>query len=111
VISGNGVMRCYDFSGNEQWMLDVPGKFGKFGHNHGYGSSPLLLDGKIIVEVLHGMKTDDPSYLLALDAAIGKVLWRVERPTDALNESPDAYTTPAVLEVGGRKQIVVSGGY
>ncbi len=110
VVSGNGVIRCYDFAGNEKWTLDVPGKFGKFGHNHGYGSSPLLLDGKLIVEVLHGMKTDDPSYLLALNASDGSVLWRVERATDALNESPDAYTTPAVLEVGGRKQLVVSGG-
>ncbi len=110
VISGNGVIRCYDFAGNEKWTLDVPGKFGKFGHNHGYGSSPVLLDGKLIIEVLHGMKTDDPSYLLALNAADGKVLWRVERPTDALYESPDAYTTPAVLEVGGKKQLVVSGG-
>lgn len=110
VMSGNGMVRCFDFAGNEKWSLDVPGKFGKFGLNHGYGSSPLLLDGKLIVEVLHGMRTDDPSYLLALNAADGKVLWRVERPTDAVHESPDAYTTPAVLEIGGRKQLVVSGG-
>jgi outer membrane protein assembly factor BamB len=110
VVSGNGVIRCYDFSGNEKWTLDLPAKFGKFGHNHGYGSSPLLLDGKLIVEVLHGMRTDDPSYVLALNATDGKVLWRVERPTDAVHESPDAYTTPAVHEVGGRKQLVISGG-
>jgi outer membrane protein assembly factor BamB len=68
------------------------------------------VDGKVIVEVLHGMKTDDPSYLLALNAADGKVLWRVERATDAVFESPDAYTTPAVLVIGGKKQLVVSGG-
>ncbi len=110
VLSGNGVMACFDFAGNEKWKLDIPDKFGKFGHNHGYGSSPLLLDGKLIVEVLHGMKTDDPSYVFALNATDGKVLWRVERPTDAVHESPDAYTTPAVLEVNGRKQIVILGG-
>jgi outer membrane protein assembly factor BamB len=110
VVSGNGMVRCYDFAGNEKWSLDVPGKFGKFGHNHGYGSSPVLVDGKLIIEVLHGMKTDDPSYLLALNATDGKVLWRVERETDALFESPDAYTTPAVVVVDGKKQLVVSGG-
>jgi outer membrane protein assembly factor BamB len=110
VVSGNGVIHCFDFAGTARWTFDVPGKYGKFGHNHGYGSSPLLLDGKLVVTVLHGMKTDDPSYLLALNAADGKVLWRVERPTDAIFESPDAYTTPAVLEVGGKKQLVVSGG-
>jgi outer membrane protein assembly factor BamB len=108
-VSGNGVLACFDFAGNEKWRMNIPEKFGQFGHNHGYGSSPLLLDGKLIIEVLHGMKTDDPSYLFALNAADGKLLWRVERPTDAIYESPDAYTTPAVLEVGGKKQIVVLG--
>jgi outer membrane protein assembly factor BamB len=60
--------------------------------------------------VLHGMKTDDPSYVFSLDAASGKLLWRVDRATDAERETPDAYTTPTVVEVGGRKQIVISGG-
>ena len=110
IVSGNGVIVCFDLDGNEKWKFDVPKKYGAFGHNHGYGSSPLLLDGKLIVEVLHGMRTDDPSYVLALNAATGEVLWRVERPTDAVSESPDAYTTPAVLEIGGKKQIVILGG-
>jgi outer membrane protein assembly factor BamB len=110
VMSGNGLISCFDFTGNEKWKFDVPAKFGKLGLNHGYGSSPLLLDGKLIVPVLHGMKTDDPSYLLALDATTGAVLWRVERPTDAIRESPDSYITPALLETGGKKQIVIVGG-
>ena len=41
------------------------------------------------------MKTDDPSYLLKIDAATGKTIWRVERLTEAVSESPDSYTTPA----------------
>lgn len=109
-MSGNGIIVCYDFAGTEKWKMDVPAKFGAFGLNHGYGASPILLDGKLIVPVLHGMKTDDPSYVFALNADTGAVLWRVERPTDAIRESPDAYTTPAVLEVNGKKEIVLVGG-
>ena len=45
-----------------------------------------------------------------MNAVDGKKLWHVERPTDAEHETPDAYSTPAVLTVGGKKQIVVSGG-
>jgi outer membrane protein assembly factor BamB len=110
VVSGNGMVSCFDMDGKEIWKFNVPEKFGRLGLQHGYGSSPLLLDGKLIVQVLHGMRTDDPSYLVALNAATGDVVWRVDRPTDAINESPDAYTTPAKLEIGGKKQIVVLGG-
>jgi outer membrane protein assembly factor BamB len=110
VMSGNGVITCFDFDGNQKWKFSVPEKFGRLGLNHGYGSSPLLLDGKLIVPVLHGMRTDDPSYIFALKGETGELLWRVERPTDAISESPDAYTTPALLEVNGKKQIVILGG-
>ncbi|MCH7547135.1 MAG: PQQ-like beta-propeller repeat protein, partial [Planctomycetes bacterium] len=84
-------------------------KYGKFGLNWGYASSPLLLDNRIIIEVLHGMRTDDPSYIVAFDAQSGSVLWRQERPTDAPREAPDAYTTPIAYEQNGVTQIIISG--
>ncbi len=62
------------------------------------------------MQVLHGMKTDDPSYLLRIDKATGKTVWKVERPTQAQRESPDAYTTPALLRYGKSTEIVVTGG-
>jgi outer membrane protein assembly factor BamB len=109
-VSGNGVIACFDLDGKEIWTFNIPEKFGAIGIGHGYGSSPLLLDDKLVVQVLHGQRTDDPSYIFALNANSGEVMWRVERPTDAIAESPDAYTTPAVLELEGKKQIVVLGG-
>jgi len=104
------VLKAFDFSGRELWARDIPKDYGPFGLNWGYASSPLLLRDALYVQVLHGMKTDDPSYLLAIDATTGKTRWRVVRPTDALNESPDAYTTPALARVGGKEEIVVAGG-
>lgn len=110
VVSGNGMVACFDFDGNEQWKFDIPKNYGKIGVQFGYGSSPLLLDGMLVFQMLQGMLTDEPSYVFALNAADGRKLWHVERPTDALHETPDAYSTPAVLVHGGRKEIVVSGG-
>jgi outer membrane protein assembly factor BamB len=69
-----------------------------------------LHDDALYVQVLHGMHTDDPSYLLRIDKASGKTVWRVERPTRARFESPDAYTTPALLRYGGTTEIVITGG-
>jgi outer membrane protein assembly factor BamB len=34
----------------------------------------------------------------------------VERPTAAVSESPDAYTTPLAVKVGGATEIVITGG-
>ncbi|HXV63465.1 MAG TPA: PQQ-binding-like beta-propeller repeat protein, partial [Vicinamibacteria bacterium] len=31
-------------------------------------------------------------------------------PTDAIRESPDSYTTPALLEYDGKKELVITGG-
>ncbi len=110
VVSGNGMIACFDFAGGEKWRSDLAKKYGALGANHGYGSSPVLVDGKLVVQVLHGMKTKEPSYLLALNPATGDVIWRVERATDAIFESPDAYTTPAVAMIDGKRQLVVNGG-
>lgn len=110
VMTGTGILKAFDFSGKELWVRDIQKDYGEFGLNHGYASSPLLYQGDLIVQVLHGMLTDDPSYILRIDGATGKNKWRVVRPTDAIRESPDNYATPAVVRADGAEQIVISGG-
>jgi outer membrane protein assembly factor BamB len=109
-MTGTGILKAFDVSGKELWTRDLQAEYGRFGQLHGYGSSPLLYEDALYVEVLHGMRTSDPSYLLRIDAASGKTTWRVERRTQARFESPDAYTTPALLKYGTSTEIVVTGG-
>ena len=109
-MTGAGSFRCFDFQGKQVWERDVQKDYGAFGLNHGYASTPLLDSGRLYVQVLHGMRTDDPSYVFAVDAATGKTIWKVERPTDAPNESPDNYATPLIVSVGGKRQLIISGG-
>ena len=108
-VTGTGVVKAFDFAGEELWRHDLQSEYGKFGILHGYSSSPLLLDDRLVIQVLHGFHTDDPSYLVALDTLTGRRRWRVERPTDAPREAPDAYTSPALLARGDRHEIVVTG--
>jgi outer membrane protein assembly factor BamB len=110
VMTGVGVLKAFDFKGKELWTRDIQKDYGAFGLNWGYASSPLLHNGDLYVQVLHGMKTDDPSYLLRIEGKSGRTVWKVERPTRAIQESPDAYTTPALLRYGKSTEIALSGG-
>jgi outer membrane protein assembly factor BamB len=109
-MTGTGILKAFDFKGKELWSRDIQKDYGSFGLNWGYASSPLLHQDALYVQVLHGMKTDDPSYVLRIDKKSGKTVWRVERPTEAIRESPDAYSTPALLQYSGKTEIVVTGG-
>jgi outer membrane protein assembly factor BamB len=104
------VLKAFDFAGKELWVRDIQKEYGQFGIQFGYASSPLLHRDALYIQVLHGMLTDDPSYVLRIDTMTGRTVWRVERPTDAIVESPDSYTTPALLQYDGKTEIVITGG-
>jgi outer membrane protein assembly factor BamB len=110
VMTGVGMLKAFDFKGKELWARDIQKDYGRFGLNWGYASSPLLHEGQLYVQVLHGMKTDDPSYVMKIDGKSGKTVWKVNRPTRAIQESPDSYTTPALLRYGKATEIVITGG-
>ncbi|HWP52508.1 MAG TPA: PQQ-binding-like beta-propeller repeat protein [Pyrinomonadaceae bacterium] len=109
VMTGTGILKAFDFAGKELWMRDIQKEYGQFGLNWGYASSPLLFEDSLYVQVLHGMKTDDPSYVMRINRTSGKTIWKVDRPTTAIRESPDAYTTPALLRYGKTTEIVIAG--
>jgi outer membrane protein assembly factor BamB len=68
----------------------------------------MLYKGRLYVEVLRRMPGD--SFLLCLDPQTGSNIWRQVRPTDAIQESQEAYSTPMPSECGGRDEIIVVGG-
>jgi outer membrane protein assembly factor BamB len=110
IMTGTGVLKGFDFAGKELWTRDIQKEYGEFGLNWGYASSPLLFEDSLYIQVLHGMKTDAPSYVMRIDKKTGKTLWKVDRPTNAIVESPDSYTTPGLLRLGKTTEIVITGG-
>ncbi len=93
---GSYGLLCYDLDGQLLW--DKP--LGPFQDEFGAASSPVFADGKVILNEDH----DVDSFLIAIDAATGKTVWKTERPGFTRS-----YSTPAVWEVEGRKQVVVAG--
>jgi outer membrane protein assembly factor BamB len=109
-LTGTGILKCFDFAGNEVWGREIQKDYGKFGLNWGYASSPTLYEDSLFVQVLHGMKTKDSPYLLRIDKLTGKTLWRIERHTPAIRESPDSYATPVVAKTPEGVQLIINGG-
>ncbi len=114
---GNGELVAFDHAGKQLWARNLQKDFGDFAFQWTFSASPLLYGGKLYVEVLqrnqpvHGRgKPDAESFLLAVDPATGKDLWRVLRPNDAVQESKEAYSTPVPFEFQGRKEILIAGG-
>ena len=121
-LFGNGELAAFDMNGNERWRRNLQKDHGKWNVQWSYGSSPLLWGGKLYVPVLHRnvptSKWDDPnegdtlaeSYLLAINPADGKDIWKVVRPTQAKAESQESYATPIPWEKPARNEILITGG-
>ena len=77
-------------------------------HMEGPGSSPMLFEGLLIFNVDGG----DVQYVVALDKATGETKWRTDRSIKLAGFAPDyrkAYSTPIVIEVDGKPQLISSG--
>lgn len=119
---GTGQLLAFDLEGKELWARELEKDYGEFVVKYGYSSSPLLYKGKLYILVMqnataqkynrtHDKRTEPlESFLLALDPATGKTLWRHVRPTDAPDESVEAYLTPIPYEGNGRTEIIIPGG-
>ena len=87
---------AYDFDGNQLWSV----RPGVFASKHGFCSSPILWNGKVIINGDH----DGPGYLVALDQITGKQVWKIDRPNNTRS-----YCPPLIREIDGRNQMILAG--
>jgi outer membrane protein assembly factor BamB len=99
VFFGDFGLVSYGPDGNERWRVPL----GPFTNLHGMAASPILVDGKLI----QVCDQDIGAFLVALDPATGRVVWRTER-----SEVVHGFSTPVVYRPkGGPAQIIVPGSY
>ena len=121
---GTGDLAAFDMEGKPVWSRNLQRDIGSFNIMWIYGSSPLLYKGKLFVQVLHTEKAyagsalpdakaangPSHSYLLALDPATGKEIFRQIRSDQAVGETKESYATPVPMEFNGRSEIILIGG-
>ena len=96
---GTGQVAAIDTSGKLVWKKHLGAEYGPFVINWGHGSSPVVHNGQLLLLCYH----EKSSYLLALDAKTGAVRWKSDAPAGVTS-----YSTPLVVESGGKTEIVVN---
>lgn len=89
---------AFDFDGAIQWRKDV----GPYQPRYpfGFGASPIIYKSMVLVT----NESMANGAIVAYDAATGEEKWKISRGTLT------SYSTPVIAEIGGKKQLLISGG-
>lgn len=93
---GSRGLYCLDMDGTLIWEKDLGDMQTR--RSFGEGSSPALYEDTIVINWDH----EGDSFIVALDKATGAETWRRDR------DEITSWSTPLVVEHGGRRQVIVS---
>jgi len=100
---GSEGLYCHTVDGELLWKKDLglldSGWYVDTTAQWGFGSSPIIHDGMVIVQC----DVQEDSFLAAFDVKTGKEIWRTPR-----DEVP-TWSTPTIYEAGGTKRLAVNG--
>ncbi|MFN0103426.1 MAG: PQQ-binding-like beta-propeller repeat protein [Bryobacteraceae bacterium] len=88
---------CLNAKGEILWKQTL-----KYEPQHGPGGSPALFEDLLIISC-DGF---DAQFVVALDTATGKIRWKTPR-----GKGNQAYTTPLLIDVDGRPQVISPGAH
>ena len=99
------VVKAFSHQGEELWTRN----FGRYVSQHGFGTSPIIVGGKLIllnsqdaVELPAGVEPGKDR-MVAMDCRTGKTAWETDLPTSMV-----CYGVPCVRRVGDRTELVCS---
>lgn len=100
---GDAGLHAYAHDGKTLWTVETPG----LTHIWGYGSSPVLRDGRVYLNTGIGPEP----FIAAYDAATGKELWKTPEPENTGGvEKPGGWIgswgTPVFVSVDGQLQLL-----
>ncbi len=100
---GSEGLFAFNMKGKQLWKVDLgvldSGYFMVPAAQWEFGSSPIIHDGKIIIQA----DVQKGSFLGAFDVKTGKELWRTPRA------DVPTWSTPTIHVVGGKTQVLVNG--
>jgi outer membrane protein assembly factor BamB len=102
---GSGELACFDFEGKEVWKFNLQDRYGKFQIQFGMHSTPLLDGDRLYLQLIH----DGGAWVIALEKATGKEVWKVERKSDGTGENKHSYASPTIWRKGTEALLITHG--
>ena len=115
---GTGDLWVVKTDGTPVWKTNIQKEYGNFYFLWTFSSSPIIVDDKLVLQVLqrdtpvhdfHG-EGNHTSFLLGLELATGKEVFKVDRPDAAKAEAKEAFSTPVLHTHDGKSEILITGG-
>jgi outer membrane protein assembly factor BamB len=100
-----GDFACFDLEGKEVWRFNAQERYGKFRIQFGMHTTPLLYKDRLYLQLLHS----GGAWVVALDKATGKEVWKTERRSDARAECEHSYAS-CVLWQNGKDAYLITHG-
>jgi len=104
-FAGSGELTCLDFAGNEVWQLNTQIRYGKFRIQFGIHSTPLLHGDRLYLQLIHS----GGAWVIAVDKATGKDVWKVARQSDGHDECEHSYASPCLWQNGKNTYLITHG--
>ena len=107
----SGPLACFTVGGEPVWKFDVQERYGKFDIAFGMSSTPVLHDGRIFLQLIHGdgKASTQEALVAAVDAATGDPIWKTPRITGAEKENEHGYSSPMLYNFGGKQMLITHG--
>ena len=111
-MMASGEVVCCTVEGKEVWKFNLQDRYGKFEIQFGMSSTPVLYDGVLYFQLIHGIwrAEGELAIVVAVDAATGKEIWKIDRHTGAEAENKHSYASPILYNFGGKQFLLTHGG-
>lgn len=105
VFFKSGTLAALELDGKVRWKTNLVERYGKDTLFWDHGTSPVVTEKYVVMARMH----QGESWLAAFDKTSGELVWKVARNYTTPTECDHGYSTPIVLQHGGRESILVWG--
>ena len=108
---GDGTVACLTAEGEPVWSMSLQERFGRFDIQFGFSSTPVLFDGRLYFQLIHGDgdASTREAKVVALDAATGVTAWERGRITGASRENEHSYASPMLNALSNPPSLLTHG--